>query len=94
MSTYLVAFVIGEFDYVEERSADGVLCRVYTPVGKKEQGRFGLYVTTKVLPYYKEYFGVEYPLPKMDNSYVKHLHNFFFFDLSRSNGELGVGDVP
>ena len=36
------------------------------PVGKKEQGRFGFYVAAKVLPYYKEYFGVEYPLPKMD----------------------------
>lgn len=66
MSTYLVAYVVGEFDYVEERSTDGVLVRVYTPVGKKEQGRFGLYVAAKVLPYYKEYFGVEYPLPKMD----------------------------
>jgi puromycin-sensitive aminopeptidase len=66
MSTYLVAYVVGEFDYVEERSADGVLVRCYTPVGKKEQGRFGLYVAAKVLPYYKEYFGVEYPLPKMD----------------------------
>lgn len=66
MSTYLVAFVVGEFDYVEERSADGVLVRVYTPVGKKEQGRFGLHVATKVLPYYKEYFGIEYPLPKLD----------------------------
>ena len=40
--------------------------RVYTPVGKNEQGRFGLYVAAKVLPYYKEYFGVEYPLSKMD----------------------------
>lgn len=66
MSTYLVAYVVGEYDYVEERSADGVLCRVYTPLGKKEQGRFGLYVAAKVLPYYKEYFGIEYPLPKMD----------------------------
>jgi len=66
MSTYLVAYVVGEYDFVEERSADGVLCRVYTPVGKKEQGLFGLYVAAKVLPYYKEYFGIEYPLPKMD----------------------------
>lgn len=55
-----------QFDYIEERSADGVLVRVYTPLGKKEQGRFGLYVASKVLPYYKEYFGVEYPLPKLD----------------------------
>ena len=66
MSTYLVAFVVGEFDNVEEHSTDGILCRVYTPVGKKEQGRFSLDVTTKVLPFYKEYFGVEYPLPKID----------------------------
>jgi puromycin-sensitive aminopeptidase len=48
MSTYLVAFVVGEFDYVEERSTDGVLVRVYTPVGKKEQGRFGLYAPAKL----------------------------------------------
>ena len=40
--------------------------RVYTPTGKKEQGKFGLEVTTKVLPYYKDYFNVPYPLPKLD----------------------------
>lgn len=66
MSTYLVAFVVGQFDYVEEISADGVLVRVYTPIGKKELGRFGLHVASKVLPLYKEYFGIEYPLPKLD----------------------------
>ena len=66
MSTYLVAYVVGEFDYIEDHSADGILVRVYTPVGKKDQGRFGLHVATKILPYFKEYFGVEYPLPKMD----------------------------
>ena len=66
MSTYLVAFVVGDFDYVEDRSSDGVLCRVYTPPGKKEQGRFALDVTVKVLPYYRDYFGIAYPLPKMD----------------------------
>lgn len=36
MSTYLVAVVVGEYDYVEDKSSDGVLVRVYTPVGKKE----------------------------------------------------------
>lgn len=66
MSTYLVAVVVGEYDYVEGKSADGVLVRVYTPVGKKEQGQFALEVTTKVLPYYKDYFQIAYPLPKMD----------------------------
>ena len=66
MSTYLVAIVIGEFDYIEDHSSDGVLVRVYTPKGKEEQGRFALHVATKVLPYYKSYFNIPYPLPKID----------------------------
>ena len=44
MSTYLLAFIVGEFDYIEERDSNGVLVRVYTPVGKKEEGRFALQV--------------------------------------------------
>lgn len=66
MSTYLVAVVVGEYDYVEDRSSDGVLVRVYTPKGKKEQGLFALEVASKVLPYYKDYFNIAYPLPKID----------------------------
>lgn len=72
MSTYLVAAVVGEYDYVEAKSKDGVLVRVYTPVGKKKQGLFALDVATKVLPYYKEYFNIAYPLPKMDLIAVRH----------------------
>lgn len=40
MSTYLLAFIVGEYDYIEGQDADGVRIRVYTPVGKKEQGRW------------------------------------------------------
>ncbi|CAG2104297.1 unnamed protein product [Medioppia subpectinata] len=66
MSTYLVAFVVGEYDYVEGKSEDGVDVRVYTPLGKKDQGLFALEVAVKTLPYYKDYFNIPYPLPKMD----------------------------
>lgn len=66
MSTYLVAFVVGEFDFVEDTSSDGVTVRVYTPVGKAEQGRFALDVAVRVLPFYKQYFDIAYPLPKLD----------------------------
>ncbi|XP_062591652.1 puromycin-sensitive aminopeptidase-like [Saccostrea cucullata] len=66
MSTYLLAFVVGEYDYVEGKDADGVLVRVYTPVGKKEQGQFALEVAVKTLPFYKNYFQIAYPLPKID----------------------------
>ena len=66
MSTYLLAYIVGEFDYVEGKDADGILIRVYTPVGKKEQGKFALDVAVKTLPFYKDYFKIAYPLPKMD----------------------------
>ncbi|KAF6299265.1 aminopeptidase puromycin sensitive [Rhinolophus ferrumequinum] len=55
MSTYLVAFVVGEYDFVETRSKDGVCVRVYTPVGKAEQGKFALEVAAKTLPFYKDF---------------------------------------
>ncbi len=48
MSTYLLAFVVGQFDYVEGHSKDGVQLRVYTPLGKKESGHFALRVAGKL----------------------------------------------
>ena len=45
MSTYLLAFIVGEFDYVEATDTNGILVRVFTPLGKKEQGRFALEVS-------------------------------------------------
>jgi len=66
MSTYLLAFVVGEYDFVEGKDSDGVLVRVYTPVGKKNQGEFALEVSIKTLPFYHKYFDIAYPLPKMD----------------------------
>lgn len=35
---------LGEFDYVEEKDADGVVHRVYTALGKKEDGLYALKV--------------------------------------------------
>ncbi|KAL6344635.1 hypothetical protein AAG906_002541 [Vitis piasezkii] len=42
MSTYLVAVVIGLFDYVEDHTPDGIKVRVYCQVGKANQGKFAL----------------------------------------------------
>ncbi|KAL4217239.1 hypothetical protein ACF0H5_023690 [Mactra antiquata] len=66
MSTYLLAFCVGEYDYVEGTDSNGVKIRVYTPVGKKEQGQYALDVAVKTLPFYNDYFKIAYPLPKMD----------------------------
>ena len=44
MSTYLVAFIVGNFDFVEGYT-ENIRVRIYTPVGKSEQGNFALEVT-------------------------------------------------
>ena len=66
MSTYLVAFVVGELDHIETASASGIQVRVYTPPGLSEQGRFALDVAAATLDFFATYFGEPYPLPKMD----------------------------
>ena len=33
-------------------------------MGKTEQGKFALQTSIRSIEYYKEFFGVEYPLPK------------------------------
>ena len=45
MSSYLLAFVIGEYDFIEEQDSNGVLVKVYTPVGKSNLGQFALDVS-------------------------------------------------
>lgn len=66
MSTYLLAFIIGEFEYVETSTNNGTLVRVYTLPGRSEQGRFALDVGKRSLEFYNNYFDTPYPLPKMD----------------------------
>lgn len=66
MSTYLLAFCVGEFDFVQAQSSHGVLVRVYTPPGKSETGLFALDCATKSLDAYDDFFGIQYPLPKLD----------------------------
>jgi puromycin-sensitive aminopeptidase len=68
MSTYLLAFVIGEFDYVETKcnAPEEVTVRVYTLKGKKHEGEFALDAAARCLPFYAEYFEIGYPLPKLD----------------------------
>jgi uncharacterized protein (TIGR02118 family) len=65
MSTYLLALVAGELDAVRG-SAGKTALGVWAPAGEAAQGQYALEVESHVLPYYNEYFGVPYPLPKLD----------------------------
>lgn len=66
MSSYLLAFVIGPLEYIESTFDGGRRMRVYTFPGKKEQGRFALDVACKSVVYFEKYFGIDYPLDKLD----------------------------
>ena len=66
MSTYLLAFVVGEFDFLSCHTPEGTEIRVYTPLGKTHLGHFALSVASRALSYYVKLFDIPYPLPKMD----------------------------
>src|SRR5438105_2576314 len=65
MPSYLNVFVAGELDLIESRSGPTQI-RVITTKGKAELGRYALEATAQILQYYNDYFGVPYPLPKLD----------------------------
>src|SRR5213596_149824 len=65
MSSYLNVFVAGELDFIESRSGSTQL-RVIATKDKAELGRYALEATAQILQYYNDYFGVLYPLPKLD----------------------------
>ncbi|KMU82914.1 adipocyte-derived leucine aminopeptidase [Coccidioides immitis H538.4] len=71
MSTYLLAWAVGDFEYVEahtKRKYNGspIPVRVYTTRGLKEQARFALECAHKTVDYFSEVFEIDYPLPKSD----------------------------
>ncbi|KZV34117.1 hypothetical protein F511_42888 [Dorcoceras hygrometricum] len=66
MSTYLVAVVVGLFDYVEDTTDDGTKVRSYCPVGQSEKGKLALSIAVKTLELFRKYFSVPYPLAKLD----------------------------
>ncbi|MCJ1471818.1 Aminopeptidase 2 mitochondrial [Lambiella insularis] len=66
MSTYLLAFIIGELHYIESNEFR-IPVRVYaTPDKDIEHGRFSLELAAKTLAFYEKTFNSPFPLPKMD----------------------------
>ncbi len=65
MSTYLVAFLVGDFRCLSGQS-DGVPIRVCATPEKVEEGALALQAAEYNLHYYNQYFGIKYPMPKLD----------------------------
>jgi len=65
MSTYLVAFLVGDFQ-CSSGASDGVAIRVCSTPDKVAMTPYGVDVAQSVLHYYNNYFGIPYPLKKLD----------------------------
>ena len=65
MSSYLFVLTAGDLERLTAE-ADGVTVGVVTTSGKSGQGRYALENAVRLLSWFNDYFGVKYPLPKLD----------------------------
>jgi aminopeptidase N len=65
MSSYLFVLTVGELERITTE-AEGVTIGVVATTGKAAKGQFALDSAAKLLAWFNDYFGVRYPLPKLD----------------------------
>uniref|UniRef100_A0A672ZKT2 Aminopeptidase n=1 Tax=Sphaeramia orbicularis TaxID=375764 RepID=A0A672ZKT2_9TELE len=67
MSTYLLAFIVSDFGYIQN-SVDGVLVRIFARKSAIDagQGQYALNKTGPILKFFEQYYNSSYPLPKSD----------------------------
>lgn len=96
MSTYLVAFIVGELNYIETDKFR-LPVRIFAPPNQDiEHGQFSLELAARTLEFYEKTFDSKFPLPKMDmvaipdfsagamENWVRHLES----NSERSNTKL------
>eukprot|EP00927_Polykrikos_kofoidii_P021664 TRINITY_DN20438_c0_g2_i2.p1 TRINITY_DN20438_c0_g2~~TRINITY_DN20438_c0_g2_i2.p1 ORF type:complete len:890 (-),score=180.27 TRINITY_DN20438_c0_g2_i2:203-2872(-) len=66
MSTYLLAFVIGELTCISGTTKNDVDIRVFACPGSLEKCGFALKCAVRSLEFFDDFFNMRYPLPKLD----------------------------
>jgi len=66
MSTYLVAFVVGELEATEPATVGGTRLQIWCVPGKKRLARFGQEIGAASLAFFEDYYGLPYPGDKLD----------------------------
>ncbi|WJY19373.1 M1 family aminopeptidase [Alteriqipengyuania flavescens] len=77
MSSYLLFFALGDFERITDTAADGTVTGIVSPAGSGEQARYALESLTPLNGWFNDYFGVDYPLPKLDNVAAPGSSQFF-----------------
>lgn len=66
MSTYLLFFGLGEFDRISKK-ARSTEVGVVMGKGNADKAQYALDASAQIVDYQEDYFGVPFPLPKLDN---------------------------
>ncbi len=66
MSTYLLAFVVGEFKSTDPMDANGTPLRVWYVPGKEALTHYGQEIGVFSLNFFANYYGIKYPGDKLD----------------------------
>ncbi|GMM37587.1 metallo-aminopeptidase [Saccharomycopsis crataegensis] len=72
LSTYLVAFIVGDLRYVENNDYK-IPVRVYTTPGLEKEGEFSAALAARTLKFFAKAFDIEYYLPHMN---MVAIHDF------------------
>jgi aminopeptidase N len=66
MSTYLVAFIVSDFESISSHTDNGIQVNVWTAPGQTHLGEYALQIGVKAIEFYQKKYGIDFPLPKMD----------------------------
>jgi aminopeptidase N len=100
MSSYLLSVAVGRFEALSASAAQ-VPLRILVAEGRREQAHEALRATRQVLPWYADYFGQPYALPKLDQlavpgvrsgamedwGLVSYAEDLLLFDPARSDSQ-------
>lgn len=67
MASYLLFLGVGDFERKAKMTSAGVEAGIVAPRGSGHQVDYALTELAGLIPFYNAYFGVDYPLPKIDN---------------------------
>lgn len=66
MSSYLLALVVSDFEFVEGHTKDNIRFRIWSRRDAVNLTSYALKAGIRVLEYYSTYYGIPFPLPKQD----------------------------